>query len=161
MDTKIPPSGTPWRDWFKARLGWTEVKHDMELSKGWPLVGLPQFHTVQGKTHAWCGMSLATALHSCGYKFPRGAAGAKNWIDSGHPIDWHTSGIPKAAIVCIRHHSGDHHVTTANRAHAEGEAVLEALGGNQGDSIKVSSYNVMGNAHGHDEIVWVCWPEKA
>ncbi len=150
----------PWRGWFLARLGWTEFDHDKELSLGWPLVGLPQYHTVIGSEHAWCGMSLATALHSCGYPYPKGAAGAANWIHFGHAIDWKTTGIPLGAIIVIRHVSGAHHVTTANRSHSAGEKLAECLGGNQGNAIKVSTFNVSGNVHGHDEIVYVGMPLK-
>jgi hypothetical protein len=152
---------TPWRDWFIARLGWTEYNHDKELSKGWPLVGLPGYHTVIGAAHAWCGMSLATALHANGYAIPHGAAGAANWKGYGTVIDWKANGIPTGALVVIRHFTGGHHVTTANRNHHAGEQTLEALGGNQGDSIKVSNFNVSGNAHDHDQIEYVGWPVKA
>jgi hypothetical protein len=152
---------TPWRDWFLARLGWTEFNHDKELSLGWPLVGLPGYKTVIGPDHAWCGMSLATALHSCGFKIPNSAAWAPVWDHYGTPIDWKTKGIPMGAIIRIRHPGGGAHVTTANRDHAPGEMLIDCLGGNQGDSIKVSRFDVEGNAHGHDEIASVCWPVEA
>ncbi len=143
-----------------ARLGWTEYNHDKELSMGWPIVGL-NYHTVIGAAHAWCGMALATALHSNGYAIPKGAAGAQHWDHYGTPIDWKKDGIPMGAIVRIRHAHGGAHVTTANRDHHPGETILDALGGNQGDSIKVSRFDVEGNKHGHDEIAWVGWPVKA
>lgn len=151
---------TPWRTWLLSRKGWTEFDHDKELSKGWPLVGLPQYTTVIGTSHAWCGMVLATALHAFGYKIPHGAAGAANWIRSGTPIEWKRIGIPRAANVVIRHKDGHYHVTTADRDHTPGETVLEALGGNQNNSVNVTNFNVSGNAHGHDEIVYVGWPVK-
>lgn len=150
----------PWRDWFLSRLGWTEFNHDAELSKGWPLVGLPQYHTVIGVAHAWCGMSLATALHSAGYKIPVGAAGAANWDSYGTRIDWKLKGIPRGAIVRIRHFTGGAHVTTANRFHEAHPLTLEALGGNQADSIKVSVFDVSGNSNDRDQIMHVCWPVK-
>lgn len=156
-----PSEGTPWRDWFVARKGWTEYDHDAELSKGWPLVGLPQYKSVIGTVHAWCGMSLATALNSCGYKIPKGAAGAVNWDGYGTSVSWKKNGIPKGAVVRIKHKGGGAHVTTADRDHAPGEDILDALGGNQGDSIKVSRFDVSGVARGHDEIVYVGIPVKA
>lgn len=154
---KIPPSPTPWRDWLIVRKGWTEFDHDVELSKGWPLVGLPQYKSVIGTVHAWCGMVLATDLHECGYKFPKGAAGARNWDKYGTPINWKVDGIPMGAIVRIEHVTGAH-VTTADRDHNPGELILDALGGNQSNSINVTRFSVSGRAHGHDEIVWVGWP---
>ncbi len=157
MDTTLHP----WRKWFSDRLGWTEFNHDKELSAGWPLVGLPQYHTVIGMAHAWCGMALATALSSAGYAFPKSAAGAHNWDHYGTAIDWKTHGIPLGAVVRIKHHTGGAHVTTADRNHSAGETILDALGGNQGDSIRVSRFNVSGNHAGHDEIMWVGWPVLA
>lgn len=143
------------------RVGWTEFNHDKELSLGWPLVGLPQFKTVIGSDHAWCGMSLATALHSCGYAIPHSAAWAPVWDHYGTPIDWKTVGIPQGAIVRIRHANGGAHVTTLDQAYPPNPGFIACLGGNQGDSIKVSIFDVEGNAHGHDEIAAVRWPVKA
>lgn len=149
----------PWRDWFLARVGWTEFDHDKELSKGWALCGLPQYHSVIGSMYAWCGMSLATALHASGYAIPKSAAWAPNWDHYGTPIDWKKVGIPKGAVIRIKHITGAH-VTTANRDHVAGELVIEALGGNQHDSVNITTFNVSGNAHGHDEIAYVGWPVK-
>lgn len=167
VKTDLPhATDMPWRDWFIARKGWTEFDHDKELSKGWPLCKL-NYTTVIGAIHAWCGMSLATALHSCGYAIPNDAAWAPNWDGYGTAIDWKKKGIPKGAIVRIKHATTDvhgvhdAHVTTADRDHAPGETILDALGGNQGDSIKVSRFSVAGNAHDQDEIMWVGWPVKA
>ncbi len=154
----IQQSDMPWRQWFLERFGWTEFNHNAELAKGWPLVGLPQYKSVIGKTHAWCGMALATALHSCGLTIAKGAAGAANWSGYGTSIGWRHVGIPQGAIVVIRHFHGGHHVTTADRDHKVGEAVLQALGGNQHDSINVTHFNVSGNHAGHDEIIYVGWP---
>ncbi len=150
---------TPWRDWFLARKGWTEFDHDAELSKGWPLVGLPQYKSVIGVVHAWCGMSLATALHAHGYAIPKGAAGAQNWDHYGTPIDWKKDGIPKGAIVRIKHFTGAH-VTTADGVHNPNPMRLQALGGNQHDSINVTTFNVSGNQFGYDQIAYVGWPVK-
>ncbi len=151
----------PWRDWFLARKGWNEKNeaNNKALSKGWSIVGLG-FHDINGAVHAWCGMSLATALHENGFKIPHGAAGAANWDNYGIPIDWKKGGIPQGAVVRIKHAHGGAHVTTADRDHMPSEDVLDALGGNQGDSIKVSHFDVSGNAHGHDQIEWVGWPVK-
>lgn len=152
----------PWYDWFVQRKGWNEKNdaNDKELSKGWKIVGL-NYTNIDGASHAWCGMSLATALHNNGYKIPHGAAGAAHWDGYGTLIDWKKDGIPKGAIVRIEHAKGGAHVTTAYRDHKPGEDILDALGGNQGDSIKVSRFDVSGNKHGHDEIKWVCWPVRA
>lgn len=155
-----PLRALPWRDWLVYRKGWTEFDHDKELSKGWPLVGLPQYTTVIGTEHAWCGMVLATALNEYGYKIPHGAAGAANWDHYGTPVEWKKFGVPKGAIVRIRHAGGGAHVTTSDRDHEAKETILDALGGNQSNAINVTRFNVSGNANGHDEIIYVGWPVK-
>lgn len=153
---KVESSATPWRDWFKARLGWTEFDHDHELSKGWKYTHHCKHYTsVIGADHAWCGMSLATALTENGYKIPVNCESAAGWIGYGTKI---VGAFPKGAVVVIQHHTGGHHVTTANRDHKNGEAILEALGGNQNSSIKVSNFI---RSPEHDKIVWVGWPVKA
>lgn len=148
----------PWRDWFVARLGWTEFTHDKELSVGWKLTKYcKSYKTVIGEEHAWCGMSLATALDSCGYAYPEQCETASEWDKYGEAIDRSKDGIPQGAIITIRHANGGRHVTTANRRHEVGEAVLEALGGNQSSSINITTYSL---APGRDSIVAVRWPVK-
>lgn len=149
----------PWRQWFLDRLGWTEVLRDEELSKGWVLTKYcKKFKTVIGAKYSWCGMSLATALDSCGYQYPEACERAEEWKTCGLPIAWKTVGIPKGAIVVIKHPLGGHHVTTSDEDHTPGEIRIACLGGNQGNAIKRSIYNVSGKEHGHDEVVAVRMP---
>lgn len=147
----------PWRTWFLERLGWTEFDHDKELAKGWKATGL-DYKTVIGTKYAWCGMSLATGLLGGGYKIPKSSFRAAAWDGYGIKVDFQKVGIPKGAVVTIRHNSGGRHVTTANRDHSPGEKVLEALGGNQGNAINVTKYSLK---PGHDTVVWVGLPTKA
>ncbi|MGZ3796484.1 MAG: transglycosylase SLT domain-containing protein [Pseudobdellovibrionaceae bacterium] len=145
-----PEVETPWRDWFIGRKGWSEFSHDKELSKGWSLTkNCKNFKTVIGKEHAWCGMSLATALNSCGYKIPEQCETALKWKEYGTPIDWKIKGIPKGAIVVL----ATSHVTTSDKNHAPGEYVVNCLGGNQGNSINVTNYSL-------SNVAAVRWPVK-
>lgn len=161
----IPPgdnSEVPARKWFLDRLGWTEFDHDKELSKGWALTHeCKDYTTVIGDGHAWCGMSLATALHSDGYDYPLDCEAAAAWDDYGIAVDWKSLGIKLGDIICIRHASGGRHVTTAYRDHAIGEMVIDCLGGNQGDSICVKRYQLNPAVELHDTIVTVRRPVKA
>lgn len=161
----IPPvdnSGIPGRKWFLDRLGWTEYDHDAELSKGWVLTHYcKDYKTVIGTEHAWCGMSLATALHSDGYSYALDCEAASAWDDYGIAVDWKRLGIKLGDIICIRHASGGRHVTTAYRDHAIGELVADCLGGNQGDSICVKRYQLNPAVESHDTIVAVRRPVKA
>lgn len=152
-------TGLPWRDWFIQRIGWTEFDHDTELSKGWPLTNAcKDYKTVIGVDHAWCGMSLASALNSGGYRYPKACEAAASYDDYGTEIDFRTNGIPLGAIVTIEHYNGGRHVTTANRYHSPGEKVLSGLGGNQDDAIDVKSFFLDTKVKGHDRIVSVRWP---
>ena len=146
------PVELPWREWFLARLGWTEFDHDGELSKGWHLTkDCKGYKTVIGLEHAWCGMSLATALNSCGYAYPVACESAAAWRGYGTPIDWKARGIPKGAVVVVRGES--FHVATADRDHDPAPAYVDLLGGNQDNAIKVK--------RDRREIVYVGWPVKA
>lgn len=151
----------PWRQWFVDRLGWNEGNpaNCAALEKGWKYTNVPGYRGIKGRDRAWCAMAVCTALEENGYKSSRDAAAA-SYDDYGTPINFKKDGIPKGAIVTIRHASGGRHVTTANRNHAPGERWLEGLGGNQMDSIRVSTYDVSGNDNGHDQIVAVRWPVK-
>jgi len=156
MSGAAKPKSMPWRDWFLDRLGWTEFSHDKELSKGWKYCGL-SYTSVIGRTHAWCGMSLATGLIEAGYAIPKGSAGARNWDKYGTPIDFKKDGIPMGAIVTLKHNKGNRHVTTANRNHKPGEDVVECLGGNQQNSVNVTKYSLK---PGKDTLIAVRWPIK-
>lgn len=153
-----PPMGVyPWRQWFLDRLGWTEFDHDKELSVGWKFTNVPSYPTVIGAHYAWCAESLNFALATTGYQYSHDA-GAISFVGVGTSVDWKTKGVPLAAIVVIEHPDGEHHVTTANRDHKPGELILEALGGNQNNSICVEIFKV---SPGNHKILYVGMPVKA
>lgn len=159
-DTEINFKETPWMDWFHTRLGWTEFDHDQELSKGWKLTKhCGDFTTVIGATHAWCGMSLATALNSCGYSYPAECESADSYIGYGTPIiDWVKNGIPKGAVIVLRHQDGNHHVAVANSCDLlNGVGIIHTLGGNQHNGINIMMWPI---GKSHEQISYVGWPVK-
>lgn len=145
-----PPMGTKpfWVAHLESRIGWTEQSHDKEIAADWPLVGLPQFKTVIGSSHAWCGLACATALHSGGLPYPKGAAGAANWEGFGDPCDFICG-----AFLPLRHAGGGRHITVFLYWADQSKKLAACLGGNQGDAYKISTYNLSGNASGHDQVM--------
>lgn len=125
--------------WFEARMGWSEnnAVQDRELAKGWALTRwCKAFTTCKGNDHAWCGMSMASACNAAGFKYPLQCETAAEWKGSGTAYDWKKTGIKKGSIVVI----GTSHVTSAYEDTAPGASSVKCLGGNQSDSIRVSSY---------------------
>lgn len=138
----------PWIEFGLKRLGWTEFDHDEELSKFWPMVGLPQFKTVIGTTHAWCGKEAAEWLYSCGLTFPKGAAGAANWEGYGESCDYICG-----AVLPIRHAGGGRHVTFFLYWIDRENKIAACLGGNQSNGVRISVINISGNKNKHDEVM--------
>lgn len=149
-----PKGDTPWMDWMTARIGWGEKSHEQELAGFWKLVGL-KFKDIIGRSHAWCAMCVNAALEESGYK-GNGRADAVSFEKYGTPC-----GYVRGAIISMRHASGGHHVTFFDHWVDEKNKIAACLGGNQGDMIKISQYNLSGNASGHDECKSPRWPVKA
>lgn len=137
-----------WIAQLESRLGWTEFDHDAEIAKDWGLVGLPQYKTVIGTSHAWCGLACAVALNSGGLKHPRGAAGAANWTGWGEPSEYVCG-----AFLPLRHASGGRHICCFLYWHDKEKKLAACIGGNQSNKYSIAVYNLSGNANGHDEVV--------
>ncbi len=137
-----------WVKHLEGRIGWTEFNHDKEISKGWPLVGLPQYNTAIGSRHAWCGVAQALAFNSGGIKPPKGAAGARNWSVFGEKCDYICG-----AIISMRHAGGGNHVTCFLYWIDEKKKIAACLGGNQGNKYSIAAYNLSGNKAGHNEVI--------
>lgn len=150
-----PAGSAPWMDWMKARNGWTEFDHDQELSQYWKFAGLPQYKTVIGTAHAWCALTINAALHDTGFK-GNNRADALSFEKYGTPCEY-TFG----AIIPMRHASGGSHVTFFDHWVDEVNRVAACFGGNQGDALKISNFNLSGNKFGHDQCVsGPRWPLK-
>ena len=154
MITQIDQKNTPWVKWFQDRNGWTEFSHTAELSKGWKFTNVPNYKTVIGRTYAWCAMSLNTALETNGYKGTKDAA-AISFKNYGLPCDYIIG-----AIIVLQHSSGQHHVTTFAGWYDEAKKIMLCLGGNQGNAINISKFNISGNSLGCDQVIACRWPVK-
>lgn len=156
-----PPSGhpaasqAPWMDFMLARLGWTEFDHDKELSKYWHYSGM-SYTSVIGAEHAWCIMIGNAAYEVSGFKGsgrPDAASGAHIGTDSDYVY---------GAGLAIRHANGKHHWTYFHHWVDQANRIAACLGGNQGNAINISNFNLSGNAHGHDEVMgFPRWPVHA
>lgn len=133
------------------------------VSSFWKIVGLPSYKTIIGTSFAWCGLWIALTLNQTGFEWSKDGASARSWSSYGQAIDWKKNGIPQGAIIHINHNSNcnsgsSNHVTMAN-GDCTAEDLLKkgatfgALGGNQGNEVKVSVYDVK-------EICAVRWPPK-
>lgn len=152
----VPYADTPWMDWIKKLEGKSE--HDSAfnkfMSKFWKMVGL-SFKTIEGASHAWCALTVNAALVESGYK-GNGSAAAASFESYGQECDYRYG-----AIIPMRHRDGSHHVTFFDHWVDEKNKIAACLGGNQGDMIKISNFNLSGNASGHDECKGPRWPVKA
>lgn len=139
---------TPWMDWMKKYLGNTEndPKFSAFMSQFWKLCGL-NYTTIKGVAHAWCALTIEAAFNSVGIK-GSGRADAVSYEHWGFPCAW-----IYGAVIPMRHTNGSHHVTFFVKWVDETNKIAQCLGGNQGDSLKLSNFNLSGNAKGHDECV--------
>lgn len=145
----------PWVGFLNSRLGWTEFDHDQQLSVDWHLSGL-NYKTVIGLVHAWCAMEANASLYYTGYVGTHNA-GALSFEHLGIQCEF-----KRGAWVPIRHANGGSHITCFLYWVDEKNKIFAGIGGNQGDSIKVSHFNISGNHLGHDECVsGPRWPIKA
>ncbi len=141
-------SGTPWMDWMNKYTGNTEndPTFDKFMSQFWKLCGL-NYTTIKGVAHAWCALTVEAAFNSCGIKGSN-RADAVSYEHWGFPCGW-----IYGAVIPMRHVGGSHHVTFFVKWIDETNKIAQCLGGNQGDSLKLSNFNLSGNSKGHDECV--------
>lgn len=152
---------TPPKWYLRARsfLGKTEFMSDFAayMVSWWPKVGLPGLKTIATSWSAWCALFIGMVLGSTGYQFQKSGL-AKSYNGFGQKIEWKTKGIPQGAIIHIQHPSGGNHVTLANGDCAPKDllkagATFDGLGGNQSNTVKISTYSVT-------EIRYVGWPKE-
>lgn len=152
----------PWYLAARKYLGRNEMEpsFNKEMSAKWSLFGM-NLGTIQQSWAAWCGLAMAVALSGAGLKYAKDGALARNWAKFGSAIEWKTDGIPRGAIIHINGagncaSSSNNHVTQADGDCAPADllrsgATINGLGGNQGNTWKVSSYPVR-------NICAVRWP---
>lgn len=129
----------------------------------WALSGLPNFKGLVGSSRAWCGLFIFMTFVIAGYETPKNAFRAISWDTAGVGINWRVDGIPKQAIVRTNN-KGNCTSTTGNHVtYASGDcaakdllkesAKFDGYGGNQGNSVKTSTYLV-------STICAVRWPKE-
>ncbi len=137
-------SSMPWIEWMRSHIG----EHEIAGSKHNPFI-VAMFKYTTYKTDSdetpWCAAAVCTALEETGFKSTRDASA----------ISYASYGVPCALIpgcvVVIRRADGGHHVTFCD--HVIDSRSFAGLGGNQSDSLKISTYQ-RGN------IVATRWPVK-
>lgn len=141
------------------RRGFNEVgRGTLEILKWWAFsYWCKEFTSIVGAANAWCGITQAAAEHAAGREYPKVCEGASDWIGTGVRHNWKQLGIPKNAIVVIRHRVGKgYHVTRSFRDHGIFEKYFEGLGGNQNNELNVKKFY-----HIDEEVVWVGIVEKS
>lgn len=122
---------SPWMDWMRSHLG----EHEVAGSGNNPFIVALFKHTTY-KTNQdstpWCAAAVSTALEETGYLSTRSAA-ALSYKNYGEACS-----LKPGCILVFGFQNGLHHVSFLD--HWVGEHQIAALGGNQADSIKISTY---------------------
>lgn len=140
-----PSDPMPWFTAAKKDVGQKEILG----SKDNPFIVECFKYTTYHATHdevPWCAAYICMRLEKAGYKSTKSAAAA-SYDKYGTDVS-----LRVGAIVTIKHADGGRHVTMCYDVQGTKDSFL-ALGGNQGNSVKVSSYP---KAH----IVGIRWPVK-
>lgn len=162
---------TKWYDKALSFFGMTEhdSKFNKYLSSFWKIVGLPNYKTIVGTSFAWCGLFVATMFSETGHKWISNGAGARNWDKFGTKVEYVKKGIPHTAVVRLNHgfdcsSSKGNHVGFVCGNYKPSDFIVNGklkpgakitlLGGNQGDTVKYSTYDMR-------EVCSVTWPSDA
>lgn len=141
--------GAPWIFANLDLLGRTET--DPELNARyvpeWKLEGLPGYTTLAGNSHAWCSVRENADKRKVGVKGTN-SAGAASWSEWEKKCPYWFG-----ATLDIKHAGGGRHVNDFLYWIDEANKIAACLGGNQGNKFSIASFNLSGNAHGHDEVV--------
>lgn len=131
-----PVKGLRVIDWARGELGQKEVLGANDNPR------IRWYHThsanIGSKEHAdevaWCSSFLNAGADECGFKKTDNAL-ASSWKDYGSDTG---DEVEEGDVIVL-----PGHVTLANRAfNRKSDKTFEGLGGNQSNSVKVSSYSV-------------------
>jgi uncharacterized protein (TIGR02594 family) len=142
---------SPWLTWLIKHQGQKEipgVKHNLWIVN---LFKFTSYKTNKDET-PWCAACINAALNLTGYKGTNSAAAA-----SFDKYGTETT-LKPGAIITVRHANGGRHVTCLH--HIVDKHNIACIGGNQNNQVKISVYNISGNAKGHDELMGCRWPVK-
>jgi uncharacterized protein (TIGR02594 family) len=93
---------------------------------------------------AWCGTFVAHCIKTAGLKIPSAWYRARAWADWGQKLN-----NPVVGCIVVFSREGGGHVGFVVGQDAKGN--LMVLGGNQGDSVKISAFSV-------DRVLAYRWP---
>lgn len=126
-------------DWMRGELGQKEIPGQKDNPR------IRWYHThcanIGAKEHPdevpWCSSIVNACADSCGMEKTDNAL-ASSWDSYGEDCG---DIVLEGDIVTIKHPSGGRHVTLANRTfNRRTDRYFEGLGGNQGNTVKVSTY---------------------
>lgn len=144
---KIPEDPTPWLTLAKKYLG----EHELAgATADNPFVIECFKHTTYHAIHdevPWCAAFVCKVLEDSGFSSTKSAA-ANSYTSYGMPTT-----LKPGAILVFHWPAGGQHVTFCNRVIAS-SSLVECLGGNQGDSVKLTTFNAA-------YIYSTRWPIKA
>ena len=156
IEVPVENTTASWMSWMAKHEGMNEANNSRELAdlvwKHTTYTPGQKARTVTGKAFAWCAATVNAALENSGYKGNRSAA-AKSFVTFGKECE-----IKPGAVIVIRHKGGGHHVTFFHHWVNEKKKLMACLGGNQSNALRISVYDVSGNAHGADQVVASRWP---
>lgn len=134
----------PWLTWAESKIGQHETARTGKSNQFiLDCFKHTTYHAVSDST-PWCSAFVCRGLEETGFKSTH-SAWAFSYNDYGTKSD-----LKPGALVVLKWPNGGGHVTIVKSV---GKGVIACVGGNQGDSVKVS---VFSTAHVHA----VRWPVK-
>lgn len=141
--------GAPWMGSYIHLINREES--DKELNQAlvpeWAKEGLPNYKTLVGNTHPWCSVFANASMRKVNIKATNNAL-ASSWRTWGQRCDYWFG-----AVLGLRHASGGGHVTFFAYWVDEANKIAACYGGNQGNHLRVSIYNLSGNSKGKEDVV--------
>ena len=119
--------------WAQKEMGEKEIPGSKDNPR---IVWYHSFTTLKATDDEtpWCSSFMCAAAESTGFKSTKSAR-AKSWLDYGIPGDGPVGDI------AIFTREGGGHVAFVNKKFTKGDAVVNCLGGNQSNRVKVSDYD--------------------
>lgn len=136
----------PWFDYAQSKLG----EHEIKGASANPFIVACHQSTTLGKRlassdeTAWCSSFVNKCMVESGVEGTNSAR-ARSWLGWGRELDEPRRGC----VVVIRRGNAGHHVALFDKL--DGGSV-QLLGGNQSDSVKLSSYPV-------ERVLGYRWPD--
>lgn len=119
-------------NWAKGELGQSEISGSKDNAR---IVYYHSFTTLKATDDEtpWCASFVCAALENAGFKSTRSAA-AKSYATYG------VAGDGSVGDIAVFKRPGGHHVAFINKKYVKGSALVNVLGGNQSNKVRVSDY---------------------